>query len=119
MKKSISSWSFPTAWDLRAQLSTARKASFSSFEVALDEKGPISLRSSRKELMAVRRLADKEKLVLSGLATSLYWGANAASENPVNRRRATEILQRQMYKHAPEDLIQNTSRAMDAIFKLH
>jgi L-ribulose-5-phosphate 3-epimerase len=96
MKKSINSWSFPAAWDLRTQFSAARKAGFSGFEVALDEKGPISLLSSRKELMVVRRLADKEKLVLSGLATGLYWGANAASENPVNRRRATLILQRQI-----------------------
>jgi hexulose-6-phosphate isomerase len=96
MKKSISTWSFPATWDLQTQFSTARKAGFTGFEVALDEKGPVSLQSSREELLAVRHLADKENLTLSGLATGLYWGTNPASENPATRLRATEILQRQI-----------------------
>ena len=96
MKKSISTWSFPSAWSLKEQFSLAREAGFSGFEVALDENGPISLRSSRKELLAVRRLADRRGLVLSGLATGLYWGANAASKELSTRNRAAEILRCQI-----------------------
>lgn len=96
MKKSISTWSFPGDWTLQRQLEVARAAGFAGFEVALAEDGPVSFKSGRKELAAVRRLADKSKLTLSGLATGLYWGANAASSNPATRKRAAEILQRQI-----------------------
>jgi L-ribulose-5-phosphate 3-epimerase len=96
MKKSISTWSFPAAWDLNRQFSLAREAGFSGFEVALDEKGQISLGTSRKDLLAVRRKAEKMGLILSGLATGLYWGANAASEDSAVRAQAARILDKQI-----------------------
>lgn len=96
MKKSISTWSFPGDWNLQRQFEEARAAGFAGFEVALADAGPVSLKSGRRELAAVRRLADKSKLTLSGLATGLYWGANAASANAATRKHATEILRRQI-----------------------
>ncbi len=96
MKKSISTWSFPATWDLETQISTARRAGFGGFEVALAEEGPVSLRSSREELLAVRRLAEKEQIVLSGLATGLYWMTNGASGDPSVRERAIAIVRRQI-----------------------
>jgi L-ribulose-5-phosphate 3-epimerase len=96
MKKSISTWSFPGDWDLRRQLEVASAAGFAGFEVALAEDGPVSLTSTGRELVAVRRLADKEGLVLSGLASGLYWGANPASGSATVRRRAAEIVRRQI-----------------------
>jgi L-ribulose-5-phosphate 3-epimerase len=96
MKKSISTWSFPGDWDLRRQFEVASAAGFAGFEVALAEDGPVSLASTGRELVAVRRLADKAGLVLSGLASGLYWGANPASASATVRRRAAEIVKRQI-----------------------
>jgi hexulose-6-phosphate isomerase len=96
MKKSINTWSFPPAWELAQQFTLAREAGFTGFELTLDEDGPVSFRSGQKELLAVRHLADKAGLTLSGLATGLYWGANAASEDPATRDRAATIVRRQI-----------------------
>jgi hexulose-6-phosphate isomerase len=54
------------------------------------------LKSTRSELAAVRALAENYDLVFSGLATGLYWGANAASDDPAVRERAAQILERQI-----------------------
>lgn len=96
MKKSISVWSFPFDWDLDRKLALARAAGFAGFEIDLTENGPVSLSSTDAELAAVRRKFDAAGLVPSGLATGLYWGANAASADPAARQRAEAILRAQI-----------------------
>lgn len=96
MKKSISVWSFPFEWDLDRKLALAREAGFAGFEVDLTENGPVSLASTDAELAIVRRKFDAAGLVPSGLATGLYWGANAASADPSARQRAETILRAQV-----------------------
>jgi len=44
----------------------------------------------------VRALAEKCGVALSGLATGLYWGANACSEDPAVRQKAAAILKKQI-----------------------
>jgi hexulose-6-phosphate isomerase len=96
MKKSINIWSFPPEWDLARKLAVAAEAGFAGFEPDLSEHGPIHLDSSAADLAAVRTLAEKHGLQFSGLATGLYWAANAASADPAVRDRATHILRRQI-----------------------
>ncbi len=96
MKKSISIWSFYGQHDLRGKLVLAKKAGFAGFEIDLSEDGPVNIKSSPGDLVAVRRMADEVGLVLSGLATGLYWQANAASANLEIRRRAARILDKQL-----------------------
>jgi len=96
MKKSINIWSFPGDWDFKRKLSVAREAGFEGFEPELAESGPIHLGSSADELAAAKMLVENYGLALSGLATGLYWGANAASDDPTTRQRAAEILHRQI-----------------------
>jgi hexulose-6-phosphate isomerase len=96
MKKSISVWSFPFAWDLDRKLALAREAGFAGFEIDLTENGAVSLTSTDAELAAVRRKFDAAGLVPSGLASGLYWGANAASADPTVRERAEAILRAQI-----------------------
>ena len=96
MKKSINIWSFPSEWDLKRKLEVAREAGFAGFEPDLSEQGPIHLGSSATELAAVRTLAEKHGLQFSGLATGLYWAANAASADPAVRDRAADVLRRQI-----------------------
>ena len=96
MKKSINIWSFPPEWEWSRKLELSAAAGFTGFEPDLSENGPIHLESTPQELAGVRALAEKHGLELSGLATGLYWGANAASADPAVRERAAHILRRQI-----------------------
>ncbi len=96
MKKSISTWSFPASWPLERKLAVAREAGFAGFEIDLTEAGPVGLATPAAELRDLRRSVEAAGLQLSGLATGLYWGANAASADPAARQRAADILRRQI-----------------------
>lgn len=96
MKKSISIWSFPGEWELEKKFAVAKEAGFSGFEVDLTEDGLLGMKSSAKDWQAVRELAAKYGLELSGLATGLYWGANGASADAATRARAEAILSKQI-----------------------
>lgn len=96
MKKAISIWSFPGEWALDRKLAVAREAGFEGFEIDLTEDGPVGMKTSKEDLLSVRRKVENAGLQLSGLATGLYWGTNAASADAEVRRRASNILQRQI-----------------------
>lgn len=96
MKKAISIWSFPGEWALDRKLAVAREAGFEGFEIDLTEDGPVGMKTSKEDLLSVRREVENAGLQLSGLATGLYWGTNAASADAEVRRRASNILQRQI-----------------------
>ncbi len=96
MKKSISIWSFPGDWELEKKFAVAKDAGFSGFEVDLTEDGPLGMSSSADDWKTVREQAASHGLELSGLATGLYWGANAASADAETRARAAAILKKQI-----------------------
>lgn len=96
MKKSVSIWSFPVEMTLENKLRLAREVGFDGFEIDLSEDGPLTLNSTSHEIAAVRKLAKQSGVELSGLATGLYWGANAASEDPAVRARAEAICRKQI-----------------------
>jgi len=96
MKKAISIWSFPFDWPLERKLAVAREAGFAGFEIDLTDTGPVGMTTSAEDLRAVRRAVESAGLQLSGLATGMYWGANAASADAAVRQRAEAILRRQI-----------------------
>jgi hexulose-6-phosphate isomerase len=96
MKKSISVWSFDSKSSLADKLALARDAGFAGFEIDLTEDGPVSLKSGKDDLLGVFRQVEKSGLVLSGLATGLYWGCNPASHNSETRKNAVTILTKQI-----------------------
>ncbi|MDR3459645.1 MAG: sugar phosphate isomerase/epimerase [Verrucomicrobiae bacterium] len=96
MRKSISIWSFYGNWNLGEKLQLAKSAGFTGFEIDLSEDGPVNLKSTAADLKAVRQQAEKSGVVLSGLATGLYWGNNAGSAVPAVRKQALEILKNQI-----------------------
>jgi L-ribulose-5-phosphate 3-epimerase len=96
MKKSISTWSFPGKYSLEEKLRLACEAGFEGFEIDLSDEGPLTLNSSAKEIAEVRAQAEQSGVPLSGLATGLYWSANAASADPAIRSRAAAILKKQI-----------------------
>ena len=96
MKKSISTWSFYGSWDFSQKIALAKEAGFQGFEADLSEDGPINFKTTPAELATMRQAAEKADIVLSGLATGLYWGSNPASNNPDVRQRSVQIIDRQM-----------------------
>lgn len=96
MKKSISTWSFPASYSLEEKLAVARDAGFAGFEIDLTPDGPVNIGSTTADLLALRARVEKQGLQLSGLATGLYWEANAASRDPAIREQASRILARQL-----------------------
>ncbi|HEV2325722.1 MAG TPA: sugar phosphate isomerase/epimerase family protein [Terracidiphilus sp.] len=96
MKKAINIWSFPATLSLGDKLRLARQAGFEGFEIDLSDVGPLTLKSSPKEIAEARALAEQAGVQLSAVATGLYWSANPASADPAVRSRAEAILNKQI-----------------------
>ena len=96
MKKSVSIWSFYGNHDLQGKMRLAARSGFEGFEIDLTEDGPLNFKSTAKDFAAIRAMAEKEGVRLSGLASGLYWGANPASADAAIRDRARQIIDRQI-----------------------
>ena len=97
MKQAINIWSFCGPWDLDEKLKLAAEAGYEGFEIDLTEGDPVGFETSDDDLKAVREKAESHGLRLSGLATGLYWGANGASADAATRKKAADILDRQIH----------------------
>jgi L-ribulose-5-phosphate 3-epimerase len=96
MRKAISIWSFHPDWPFERKLRVAKAAGFEGIEVDLTPDGPISMGSTAEELERVRSLAEETGMVLSGLATGMYWEFNPVSDDPERRDKAAAVLSRQI-----------------------
>lgn len=95
MKKGISIWSFAGA-DLRENMLLAKDAGFDGIELALDEKGLVSLESTKEDILKVKAMAEEIGLELYSVASGLYWTYNYTSANEENRNKAKEITKKQL-----------------------
>lgn len=96
MKKGISVWSFPGDWPLERIFASARDAGFEGVEVALSEKGELSLESTEEDLDKIRDLACRYGLELYSVASGLYWTYSLTSDNPSVREKAKDIVKKQL-----------------------
>lgn len=95
MKKGISIWSFAQT-DLRECMILAKKAGFDGIELALDEHGPVSMDSTKEDILKVKAMADEIGLELYSLASGLYWTYNYTSANKENVEKAKQITRKQL-----------------------
>ncbi len=95
MKKGISIWSFAEP-DLRKCMELAKDAGFDGIELALDETGPVSLESTKEDILKVKAMADEIGLELYSVASGLYWTYNYTSGVEENRAKAKEITKKQL-----------------------
>ena len=95
MKKGISIWSFAEN-DLKKCMCLAKDAGFDGIELALDETGPVSMESSKEDILKVKEMADEIGLELYSVACGLYWQYNYTSANPENVEKAKEITKKQL-----------------------
>ena len=95
MKKGISIWSFAET-DLRKCMELAKSAGFDGIELALDEDSMVSMKSTKEDILEVKKMAEEIGLELYSLASGLYWQYNYTSANPENVRYAKEITKKQL-----------------------
>lgn len=96
MKKGISIWSFP-AMSLNDSFTLAKKAGFEGVEVALDEKdGEITLNSTEKDLLEIKKQASNNGIELYSVASGLYWSYFLNDDNEKVRIKARDIVKKQL-----------------------
>ena len=95
MKKGISIWSFAEP-DIKKCFKLAKDAGFDGVEVALDENGPVSLTSTREEMLELKAYAESLGLELYSVASGLYWSYNYTSKVKENREKAKSITRKQL-----------------------
>lgn len=96
MKKGISIWSFP-AMSLNDSFALAKKAGFEGVEVALDEKdGEITLNSTEKDLLEIKKQASNNGIELYSVASGLYWSYFLNDDDEKVRIKARDIVKKQL-----------------------
>ena len=93
MKKSINLWAFPypDRMNLRECLQLAKDAGFDGIELNYDLESDLSPKSKTKEFTAIRKMADKIGIAISGLCSFLFWPYPLTSNDPKERARGMEL----------------------------
>ena len=93
MKKSINLWAFPypERMTLRECLQLAKNAGFDGIELNYDLENDLSPRASAKELRAIRAMADKIGIAISGVCSFLFWPYPLSSNDAKKRARGLEL----------------------------
>ncbi len=93
MKKSINQWAFPypQRMNLKECLQLAKNAGFDGIELNYDLENDLSPSSSTKDYQAIRRLADKIGIRISGLCSFLFWPYPLTSNDPGKRAKGMEL----------------------------
>lgn len=93
MKKSINLWAFPypDRMSLEECLKLARDAGFDGVELNYDLESELSIKAGTKECEAIRKLADRVGIAISGLCSFLFWPYPLTSNDAAKRARGLEL----------------------------
>lgn len=93
MKKSINLWAFPypEKMNLEQCLKLAKAAGFDAIELNYDLDNDLSPKSGTKEFTAIRAMAEKIGIQISGLCSFLFWPYPMTSNDPAKRLRSLEL----------------------------
>jgi hexulose-6-phosphate isomerase len=92
-KKSINLWAFPypEKMNLEQCLRLAKDAGFDGIELNYDLDSDLSPKSGAKEFAAIRRMAEKIGIAVSGMCSFLFWPYPLTSNEPAKRARGLEL----------------------------
>ncbi|MFO0826169.1 MAG: sugar phosphate isomerase/epimerase family protein [Gemmataceae bacterium] len=92
-KKSINLWAFPypEKMSLEQCLRLAKDAGFDGIELNYDLDSELSPKSGPKEFQAIRRMAEKIGISISGMCSFLFWPYPLTSNDPMKRARGLEL----------------------------
>ena len=96
MKKGINIWSFSGGMKMTDCMVLAKKAGYDGIELSLDEEGEVSLVSSEKDLLALKRTAEEVGIEVPSIASGLYWTYPATSPDPAIRQKSGDIVKKQL-----------------------
>lgn len=96
MKKGISIWAFPDGTTLSDAFRMAKKAGFDGVEVALSDKGELTLDTTPEQLAAIKAEADQHGITLYSVATAIYWKYPFTSPDPAIAGKAMEYARCQI-----------------------
>src|SRR5436190_3333845 len=93
MKKSINLWAFPypEKMNLEQCLKLAKDAGFDGIELNYDLDNDLSPKSGPKEYAAIRAMAEKIGIAISGVCSFLFWPYPLSSNDPAKRQRGIEL----------------------------
>ncbi len=93
MRKSINLWAFPypSRMTLEECLQLAKRAGFDAIELNYDLDNDLSPKATPKELAAIRHLADRIGIEISGLCSFLFWPYPLSSNDAAKRARGIEL----------------------------
>ncbi len=93
MKKSINLWAFPYPDRMKLQecMQLAKDAGFDGLELNYDLENDLSPKAGSRECQAIRRMADKIGIAISGLCSFLFWPYPLTSNEPAKRARGLEL----------------------------
>ena len=95
MKKGINIWSFPSG-TVKENLALAKKAGFEGVELALGAEGELSMSSSERELLEIRKTAEDMGLSLYSLSSGLCWDYRLSDDDAANRIKAKDMIKKQL-----------------------
>ena len=92
-KKSINLWAFPfpDKMSLERCLRLAKEAGFDGIELNYDLDSELSPKSSTKQFNAIRGMAEKIGIEISGLCSFLFWPYPLTSNDESKRNRGLEL----------------------------
>jgi hexulose-6-phosphate isomerase len=93
VNKSINLWAFPypQRMNLEECLRLAKAAGFDGIELNYDLENDLSPKAGTKEFEAIRRMADRIGIQISGLCSFLFWPYPLTSNDPEKRARGIEL----------------------------
>lgn len=93
MKKSINLWAFPypDRMNLQECLQLAKDAGFDGIELNYDLDNDLSPKSGTKDFQAIRKMADRIGIAISGLCSFLFWPYPLTSNDETKRTRGLEL----------------------------
>lgn len=95
MKKGINIWSFPCG-TIKKSLELAKRAGFEGVELALNGEGELSLQSTEKEIIGVRKMAEDMGLKLYSLSCGLCWDYRLSDDDEALRQKAKDMIKKQL-----------------------
>lgn len=93
MKKSINLWAFPYPQKMTLEqcLKLAKDEGFDGIELNYDLDSDMSPKSGTREFHAIRKMADKIGIAISGLCSFLFWPYPLTSSDVEKRNRGMEL----------------------------
>ena len=95
MKKGINIWSFPEG-TLAESFALAKDAGFEGVEVGLLAEGEVSLLSTEKDLLKVKKSAEDNGIALYSVATGLYWDYWLTADCEAERQKAKDVVKKHL-----------------------